>query len=90
MYVKNIFLSFMKNITEEKIKNIATLLDISEEVIIKKLEANSNPDYFVPIVDILPDSPKLQLLVNRNSEGILVQDKKGRIYKNKTVFNERG
>lgn len=71
---------------EEKIKNMATLLDISEEVIIKKLEANSNPDYFVPIVDILPDSPKLQLLVNRNSEGILVQDKKGRIYKNHEAF----
>ena len=32
---------------ESKIKELATILDINEETIIKKLNANKNPDYFV-------------------------------------------
>ena len=53
---------------DNKIKELANILDISEETITKKLAANSNPDYFVPIVDLLPDSPKLTLLENRRKE----------------------
>ena len=71
---------------DNKIKELANILDISEETITKKLAANSNPDYFVPIVDLLPDSPKLTLLENRRKEGILTQSKQGRIYKNDEAF----
>lgn len=71
---------------EDKIMELARLLDISEEVIIKKLAANSNPDHFVPIVDLLPNSPLLTLLQNRNADGILVRNKNGRIYQNHEAF----
>ena len=71
---------------DDKIKEIANVLDINEESITTKLEANSNPDHFVPIVDILPDSPRLELFRNRTNEGILIQNKQGRIYKNHEAF----
>lgn len=77
---------FDKENRDEKIKELAAILDINEETIVKKLEANSNPDYFVPIVDLVSDSPKLQSLGNRSSEGILVQKTQGRVYINDEAF----
>lgn len=71
---------------EGKIKDMASILDISEEMIIKKLDANSNPDYFVPLVDVLPGSLQAVLLSNRENEGILVRDKQGRVYQNHEAF----
>ena len=71
---------------ENKIKELAAILDINEETIIKKLNANTNPDYFVPIVDLLEESPKLASLQNRQNEGILAQIQQGRVYKNDEAF----
>lgn len=47
---------------DKKIKDIATVLDISEETITSKLDANSNPEHFVEIVNISKDSSKLTAL----------------------------
>lgn len=77
---------FNESNKEAKILELASVLDISEETIIKKLDANSNPDHFVPLVDILPDSARLDFVRNRENEGILVQSKQGRIYKNEEAF----
>ncbi|WP_235069763.1 penicillin-binding transpeptidase domain-containing protein [Turicibacter sp. TJ11] len=71
---------------DSKIKELATILDINEETIIKKLNANKNPDHFVSIVDLLEESPKLASLQNRQNEGILTQAKQGRVYKNDESF----
>jgi len=71
---------------EEKVEEIASLLDISPETIINKLDASSNPEHFVPIVDILPDSSRLEPLQNREDEGILIQNKQGRSYKDHEAF----
>lgn len=66
---------------EAKINELAEILDIDKEKIEKKLEANSNPEYFVDIVKVLPtDSEKLQKLQGRESEGILVNETSSRIY----------
>ncbi|MDE5978382.1 MAG: penicillin-binding transpeptidase domain-containing protein, partial [Turicibacter sp.] len=77
---------FSQEKSGEKIKELATILDINEETITKKLESNSNPDYFVPLVDLLPTSEKLAALENRRSEGILTQTTQGRIYINDAAF----
>ena len=71
---------------DSKIKELATILDINEETIIKKLNANKNPDHFVSIVDLLEESPKLASLQNRQNEGILIQVNQGRVYKNDESF----
>ena len=71
---------------EELVDEIAKALDISPGVINDKLAANSNPEYFVPIVNILPDSQKLESLRNRESEGIMIRETSGRIYKNHEAF----
>ena len=71
---------------DAKIQELSSLLDISEEFIINRLEANTNPDHFVTIVDLLQDSPKLEPLKNRGSEGILIEDHAGRVYKNHEAF----
>ena len=36
----------------EKITELANILDISEETITSKLAANTNPEFFVPIVNM--------------------------------------
>lgn len=77
---------FDKSNKEAKILEIANLLDISEDLIIKKLEANSNPEHFVPLVDILPGSARLQFLSNREHDGIIIREKQGRVYKNDEAF----
>ena len=71
---------------DAKITEIANTLDISEETIINKLNANSNPEYFVPIVDILSNDEKLTTLVNRSDEGIIINPKNSRVYNGGEAF----
>lgn len=71
---------------EAKITELANTLDISEETIINKLNANSNPEYFVPIVDILSNDEKLTTLVNRSDEGIIINQKNSRVYTGGEAF----
>lgn len=65
---------------DAKITELANTLDISEETIINKLNTNSNPEHFVPLVDILSTDEKLTTLRNRNDEGILINEKTSRVY----------
>lgn len=71
---------------EAKITELANTLDISEETIINKLNANSNPEYFVPIVDILSNDEKLTTLVNRSDEVIIINQKTSRVYNGGEAF----
>lgn len=63
-----------------KITEIAKNLDINEESIKSKLEANTDPEHFVPLVDILPNDTKLSAFNNRVDDGILIKEKVGRVY----------
>ncbi|WP_291706732.1 penicillin-binding transpeptidase domain-containing protein [Clostridium sp.] len=72
--------NFNKSNIESKITEIANVLDISEDNITTKLEANTNPEHFIPLVDILTTDPKISTLKNRDGDGILLQEKVGRIY----------
>ena len=71
---------------DAKITELANTLDISEDTIINKLNSNSNPEYFVPIVDILSNDEKLVTLVNRNDEGIIIKEKNSRVYNGGEAF----
>lgn len=71
---------FDKENKEAKIKNISEILDIDENVIVEKLNANTNPEHFVNIVDIMASDEKLSKLINRDAEGILVKEKSSRVY----------
>lgn len=71
---------------DAKITELANTLYISEDTIINKLNANSNPEYFVPIVDILSSDEKLATLVNRNDEGIIINQKTSRVYNGGEAF----
>lgn len=71
---------------DAKITELANTLDISEDTIINKLNSNSNPEYFVPIVDILSNDEKLVTLVNRNDEGIIIKEKNSRVYHGGEAF----
>lgn len=72
--------NFNKSDVEAKIAEIANALDISEDNITSKLNANTNPEHFIPLVDILPNDSKLSTLKNRDKEGILLNEKVGRVY----------
>ena len=63
-----------------KITELANTLDISEDTIISKLDANTDHELFVPIVSITTTDEKLQTLTNRNEEGILINTKTSRVY----------
>ncbi|MGL5087740.1 MAG: penicillin-binding transpeptidase domain-containing protein [Clostridium sp.] len=71
---------------EEKIKAMAAALDISEETITTKLSANTNPEFFVEIVNISKNDNKLSTLLNREKDGILVNEKDGRVYTGGKAF----
>lgn len=71
---------------DKKIEEIATILDISTDTIIDKLNANTNPEHFVPIVDILSTDEKLSKLSNRDSDGIIVSSKSSRVYSGGQAF----
>ncbi|MDV4150217.1 penicillin-binding transpeptidase domain-containing protein [Clostridium sp. AL.422] len=72
--------NFNKSNIESKITEIATALDISEDNITTKLQANTNPEHFIPLVDILTTDPRIATLKNRDTDGILLKEKIGRIY----------
>lgn len=71
---------------EEKIKDIAKILDIDESSIVEKLDNNSNPEHFVEIATVLSSDTKLLQLFKREAEGILVNDKKSRVYNGGEAF----
>lgn len=77
---------FNKENKENKVKEMAKDLDISEETITKKLDANSNPSQFVDIVKVLPSDSKLDGLKNRENDGILIQSATSRIYNGGEAF----
>ncbi|KKI92435.1 hypothetical protein WQ54_09240 [Bacillus sp. SA1-12] len=77
---------FDKHNREEKIRELAAVLDIGEENIKKKLDENSNPNYFVPIVDLLPDDEKAAMLQERGEDGIFVNSKNSRVYADHEAF----
>ncbi|MDU1855095.1 MAG: NTF2-like N-terminal transpeptidase domain-containing protein, partial [Clostridium baratii] len=77
---------FNKEDKEKRIKEMADALDISEETINKKLDANSNPEHFVEIVKILPSDSKLKKLENREEEGILIRSTNSRVYNGGEAF----
>lgn len=71
---------------DNKISELANTLDISVETITNKLDSNSNPEYFVPIVNILSTDEKLTTLTNRNEEGIIINEKTSRVYHGGNAF----
>lgn len=77
---------FNKENREEKIKEMAVVLDISEETITSKLDANVNPEHLVEIVNISQNDSKLSKLSNREDAGILIQNKDGRVYTGGAAF----
>lgn len=71
---------------DAKISELANTLDISEETITNKLNANKNPEHFVPIVNILSTDEKLSTLTNRSEEGIIINEKTSRVYHGGNAF----
>lgn len=77
--------SKFENEKDAKITSMASILDISEDYIREKLAANSNPEHFVPIVDILQtDFEKLDKL--STIEGVIVNNKNSRVYSGEEAF----
>lgn len=77
--------SKFENEKEAKITSMASILDISEDYIREKLAANTNPEHFVPIVDVLQtDFEKLDKL--STIEGVIVNNKKSRVYSGEEAF----
>ena len=77
---------FDKEDKDKKISEIVKILDISENNIKQKLDANKNPGNFVEIVKILPTDEKVKKLENRESEGIMIQTTTSRIYNGGEAF----
>lgn len=77
---------FVKENQDKKISEMAKVLDISEDTIKKKLEANKNPGNFVEIVKILPTDDRVKKLENRDTEGIMIQNTTSRIYNGREAF----
>lgn len=64
---------------EESIKIMSEILDINQDTIIKKLEANSNPEHFVEIVKVsADDTDKITSLVA--IDGVKIMDENSRVY----------
>ncbi|WP_138205737.1 penicillin-binding transpeptidase domain-containing protein [Haloimpatiens lingqiaonensis] len=64
---------------EANITNLAKILDIKPSVIENKLKANSNPEYFVPIVNISSDKKDIIAEAMKIS-GVIHQKPESRIY----------
>jgi len=69
---------------ESNISNMANILDIDKEVIEDKLEKNTNPEYFVPIVKLSVDDTRLSKLLD--IKGVKHQEVKERIYPGGEAF----
>lgn len=77
--------SKFENEKDAKIAAMASTLDISEDYIREKLAANTNPEHFVPIVDVLQtDFEKLDKL--STIEGVIVNNKRSRVYSGEEAF----
>lgn len=65
--------------SKEKVNDLARILDIDEEIIQEKLEENTNPEQFLPLVTISTEDKTLldELLA---IEGILSQETNDRLY----------
>lgn len=70
---------------EANISEVATILDIDEMIIQEKLDQNTNPEYFVPIVKVATEQEELlaELLA---IEGVISQEVEGRIYPGGEAF----
>lgn len=79
-------MAFVKENKDKKISEMAKILDISEDTIKKKLDANKNPGNFVEIVKILPTDDRVKKLENRDAEGIMIQNTTSRIYNGGEAF----
>ncbi|WP_027624541.1 penicillin-binding transpeptidase domain-containing protein [Clostridium lundense] len=64
---------------EENIKKLAKILDIKPSVIENKLKANSNPEYFVPIVNVSIDRGDI-IGESKGIPGVMQKESESRIY----------
>src|SRR5659263_730848 len=64
---------------------MAKILDIDAAVIENKLKTNTNPDRFVPIINILP-SEKVKISGVMEIEGVIHNKPEGRIYPGGEAF----
>ncbi len=77
--------SKFENEQATKISSMASTLDISESYIEEKLATNTNPEYFVHIVDVLQsDFDKLDKI--SKIEGVIVNTKNSRVYSGEEAF----
>lgn len=80
---------YPKNYEANKVANteqLAKILDISPSVITEKLAANTNPEYFVPIVTVIA-TEKEKITAALAIDGVIKQDKEnGRIYNGGEAF----
>ncbi|MBS4534497.1 penicillin-binding transpeptidase domain-containing protein [Clostridium sp. D2Q-14] len=68
-----------------KIKQMTKILDIEASIIQDKLDQNTNPDYFVPIVKLsYDDNEKLSKVMG--IEGVTQKEVKGRVYPGGEAF----
>ncbi|MDZ4957089.1 penicillin-binding transpeptidase domain-containing protein, partial [Clostridium perfringens] len=71
---------------DTKVTEVANILDISEDNIKNKLNQNTNPEQFIPLVDILQSDTKVTNLINREGDGIVIKPKSGRVYNGGEAF----
>lgn len=69
---------------ESNISNMANILDIDKELIEDKLDKNTNPEYFIPIVKLSVDDTKLSQLLD--IKGVKHQEVKERVYPGGEAF----
>lgn len=70
---------------ESNVLKVAEILDIDESIIEEKLDQNTNPEHFVPIVKVATD--KEELITNLIAiEGVLTQEVNSRVYPGGEAF----
>lgn len=69
---------------ESNISNMVKILDIDEDIIQEKLDKNTNPEYFIPIVKLAIDDPILSDLLE--IKGVKYQEVNERIYPGGEAF----
>lgn len=75
---------FVKN-KDTNITQMAKILDINASVIEDKLKANTNPDEFIPIINIL-STEKVKIAGVMKIKGVIHMSPKGRIYPGGEAF----
>jgi cell division protein FtsI/penicillin-binding protein 2 len=76
--------NFLKN-KKENIAELSKILDIKPAIILRKLNASHNPDYFVPIVNISTTQTD-KILGAMKITGVLQQKSEGRVYPGGEAF----